>query len=307
VLIGIDIGGTHTRFALADSLTGDYVASATQVVLPTASWRHGSLFSDQANANRLINHIPGYQHGWQQAPLAAGVHGCDSDQQCQTLASWLAAAHQGPVVVVNDSELFGPAIGLPQALNVVLGTGSIVLGRNSAGQMVKVGGHGWLLGDPGSAPGLVRESVKAIAKAFDAGAPAGLLARALMAHFASADPIDLVGAFTADAEITHWGALCPLVFEAAAAGDQLAHGVIEQAAAELAQNINQVKQQGAVGTDVVVGGGVVRAQPHLAQRIGTELAALGSDLSVTILEKEPVRGALALAANLAPTTSTKTN
>ena len=307
MLIGIDIGGTHTRIALAESVDAYDAQSAKLVVIPSTSWRRGSLFSDQANADRLIGHIPTDQDGWQDAPLAAGVHGCDSDEQCQTLANWLATAHAGPVVVVNDSELFGPAMGLPQAINVALGTGSIVLGRATSGHMVKVGGHGWLLGDPGSAPGLVRESVKAIAKAFDAGASPGALAQALMAHFGSADPIELIDDFTADAEITHWGALCPLVFQAATDGDQLALGVIAEAAAELARNIYQVWQQGAVGSDVVLSGGVVRAQPRLAQAIGTELASLRPDLRIITLDKEPVRGALALAASLAPAAYTETN
>ncbi|MCL1897564.1 MAG: hypothetical protein FWG16_01910 [Micrococcales bacterium] len=295
MLIGIDIGGTHTRIAVACP-----PAATQRVDLLTTDWRRGQLFSDQANAQRLVSSIPLTAHQRGGAPLAAGVHGCDSDQQCQLLASWLGACHDGPVLVVNDSELFGPAMGLPQSINVVLGTGSIVLGRDQAGRMVKMGGYGWILGDPGSAPGLVRESVKAIAQAYDAGQSPGVLAQELMAHFGSPDPIELVYDFTADAEITRWGALCPLVFEAAEAGDLVALGVIEAAASQLAKHIHQVRQKGAMGSDVVLGGGVVRSQPRLGRQIGIELAKSPGDLSITTLKHEPVNGALALAASLTP-------
>ncbi|MCL2803247.1 MAG: hypothetical protein FWD29_04770 [Micrococcales bacterium] len=298
MLIGIDVGGTHTRIAVAYPSQDSPAGPSRAVAIATTDWRRGQLFSDQANADRLISHIPDYKDQGQDAPLVAGVHGCDSDEQCGLLATWLAAAHSGPVMVVNDSELFGPAMGLPQAINVVAGTGSIVLGRDAGGHLVKVGGHGWLLGDPGSAPGLVREAVKAVAQAADAGQSPGALGLALMSHFGSADPISLVYDFTAAAEITTWGGLCPLVFEAAESGDQLALGVITQAAEDLARDICQLKTKGAVGQDVVLGGGVVRSQPRLGQQIADRLGALAPSLRVTTLRREPIDGALALAGRL---------
>jgi len=166
--VGIDIGGTTTRIRVAGPPDRD-------ASLPTAEWRSGTLLSDPANAARLVAAIPKGATGG----LAVGAHGCDTRYQCETFAAHLRDHWPGPVLVVNDSELFGPALGLRPALAVVCGTGSIVVGRTAAGDIVKVGGFGWLLGDPGGAPGIVRRAVVALLAADDRGEPPGDLARRL--------------------------------------------------------------------------------------------------------------------------------
>jgi N-acetylglucosamine kinase-like BadF-type ATPase len=298
--VGIDVGGTKTQIVVADG--GAPLADTT---LPTAHWRQGPLFSDQANARRLLDSVPDGAVGRPDVPLAAGVHGCDSVEQCQTLEAWLRAIHPGPVLVVNDSELFGPAAGFARAVNVVAGTGSIVVGRTATGKLVKKGGFGWLLGDPGSAPALVRESVRAILQAHDSGDHPGPLARALMDHYGSPDPVQLGYDFTADAEITHWGALSPKVFEAAAAGDRIAADVIGQQAAELAEDARWLRARGALGDDVVIAGGVAQAQPALTGAFTRRLAQLDPNLRVTVLQTPPVLGALKLARLLTTNSETE--
>jgi N-acetylglucosamine kinase-like BadF-type ATPase len=291
--VGIDVGGTKTQVVVADG--GDPVADFT---VPTRQWRKGPQFSDPLNPRRLLGQLPPGLVGRTDVPIAAGVHGCDSGAQCEALQGMLRSVHPGPVLVVNDSELFGPAVGLTEAINVVSGTGSIVVGRTAAGNLVKVGGFGWLLGDPGSAPGLVRESVKAILAAHDAGAAPGRLAQALMNHYGSPDPVQMGYDFTADVEITHWGALSPLVFDAAEQGDGIATDVIGRHGAQLAADVRTIRQRGAVGSDVVLAGGVVSSQPAMAAAFTERLTTLEPSLTVTVLHTPPVLGALALARGL---------
>ena len=64
--------------------------------------------------------------------------------------------------VVNDAELMVPAAGYFGGIGVVSGTGSIAVARTAEGHMLAAGGWGWILGDEGSAPALVREAAKAI-------------------------------------------------------------------------------------------------------------------------------------------------
>ena len=291
--VGIDVGGTNTRVLVA----GDDTAPG-QVAAPTASWRHGTLLSDPDNATRLLALIPAGLVGRADVCLAVGAHGCDNRLQCDTLAAWLSRRHPGPVLVVNDSELLAPAAGLARAIAVVCGTGSIVVGRNPKGDLVKVGGHGWLLGDPGSAPGLIRQAVTDILLAHDRGAAPGPLAAALMAHYGSADPVQLGYDFTDDATVTHWGALAPLVFEAADAGDPLAARVIDTDAARLAADVVALQGLGVDGPDVVLSGGVATAQPRLADAFMRHVALVAPGLRVHLLDQEPVKGALALARSL---------
>ena len=292
-VVGIDVGGTHTRIAVAQDS-----APVTVINALTDDWRRGTLFADPDNATRLLALIPGDAVGRADVPVALGVHGCDNQSQCSQLTSWIHRTHPGPVLVVNDSELLGPAAGLGQAINVVCGTGSIVVGRDAGGELVKVGGHGWLLGDPGAAPSVVRESVVAILDAYDKGAEPGPLALALMAHYGSPDPVQLGYDFTEDVGITQWGALAPLVFDAADAGDPLAIGVIEADGRQLAADVLALRAKGVTSRDVVAGGGVITSQPRLERAFADALHAIDPSLTVQILRDPPVNGALALARKL---------
>lgn len=293
--IGIDIGGTHTRIVVAE-----HGSPVGEVSVLTSNWRHGTLFSDERNAERLLALVPEPVVGRADVPLVAGVHGCDTKVQCDLLSSWLGRQHPGPILVVNDSELYGPALGIKSAIAVVCGTGSIVVGRDSQGELVKIGGFGWILGDPGAAPSLVRESVIAVMEADDAGAAPGVLARALMSHYGSDDPVGLGYDFTADAGITNWGGLAPLVFEAADAGDPVAIGVIEADGAKLADDVQKLRAKGVVSDDVVMSGGVVTAQPRIEQAFTKAMRALDPNIRVHVLRGAPVQGALTMAAMMAP-------
>jgi len=290
VEIGIDVGGTHTRVVVAGSGPGE-----TTVHVPTATWLRGTLFSDEANAARLLALVPTGAVGRADVPLVAGVNGCDTTRQCELFTSWLRRHHPGPLLVLSDAELLGPALGLNGAIDVVCGTGSIVVGRDRDGRLVKVGGHGWLLGDPGAAPSLVRESVVAILHAHDQGRPPGVLARTLMDHYGAPDPVQLGYDFTQDASPTAWGALAPLVFDAADAGDEVALAVIARDAAQVAADVLALHGLGVPLADVVLGGGVVTAQPRLERAITDALAARAPDARVHLVRTAPVRGALALA------------
>jgi len=292
--VGIDVGGTNTRVLVAED---EHISEATAL---TASWRHGTLFSDEANAARLLALVPGDAVGRADVPIVIGAHGVDTRYQCELLTCWLSHLHPGPILVVNDSELFGPAAGVGQAINVVCGTGSIVVGRDSNGELVKVGGYGWILGDPGAAPSLVREAVVAIMEADDEGEAPGVLARSLMAHYGSPDPVELGYDFTADASITNWGALAPLVFAAADAGDQLAIRVIEADGKRLAEDVQTLRAKGVNNHVVVASGGVITAQPRLEEVFTAALRQQDPAIEIHVLRDAPAQGALAMAKALQP-------
>jgi N-acetylglucosamine kinase-like BadF-type ATPase len=298
MLVGVDVGGTNTRICV--SRTG---AERRPVSLATNSWRHGLLLSDPENAERLLAAIP-HLPRTEPVSLVVGAHGCDDQGQCDLFAMWLRERQAGEVLVLNDAELLGPALGRHPAINVVCGTGSIVVGRSGTGQLLKVGGHGWMLGDPGSAPGLVREAVVAIMRAHDRGEPTGVMANRLMEHYSCPNPVDLGYDFTEDAGETRWGALAPLVFAAADAGDHLAVEVIDDGAQSLAQDIKTIIDLGAVGEDVVLGGGVISHQARLRRALTSHLFDAVPHVHVHLLKGPPVLGALALATALATGPST---
>ena len=299
MIVGIDVGGTktHVRVERSGSVLLD-------IAVPTSAWQHGGLLDDDENATRLLALVAGID-GADESALVVGAHGLDSDRQVEQLRRLLSVRHHGPVRAVNDVELLAPAAGLTHAIAVVVGTGSKVVGHSVLGETVSAGGYGFLLNDPGSAAALARDAVRAVIEATDAGQAREPLGRLLMAHFGVEDEVALCYALTADATLTAWGALAPLVFTAADNGSELAVAVVDAAAQELAKGVGRVRARGAVGTDVVCAGGVIVNQPRLFRALVRHIDALDLALSVHLIDVAPVLGAVALAQHLPAHASTK--
>lgn len=298
MLIGIDIGGTKTHIVVSEDAAED-----AHLIVPTSTWQHNGLFGDRTNAERLMRLIPADMADPSKVAVAVGAHGCDSNEQCDRFRRLLESHHPGPVTVVNDAQLLGPAAGLQDAISVIVGTGSIVVGQNRAGAVISVGGHGWLLGDPGSAPALARESVRGVLASRDAGELLDILGQMLMKEYRICDEKQLMYAFTHKPSITSWGKVAPLVFQAALSGSIIAQAVIDSAAHELAANTVQAKNRGAIGHDVLVAGGVITNQRLLFDAFRRHLEELAPELRVRLLSRPPVHGALAMAKQIIQTSS----
>ncbi|MFF9565082.1 N-acetylglucosamine kinase [Leifsonia sp. NPDC014704] len=293
MIVGIDIGGTKTHVCVED----DAGAALLDRSVQTADWQHGGDLHSEQNVRgllALLDDVPGAAS----APLVVGAHGLDSEGQTLAFSETLAALHAGPALAVNDVELVGPAAGYDEAIAVIAGTGSKVVGRRADGTLVSAGGYGYILNDPGSAPALVRDAVRTLFEAVDEDEPRDALADALYAHFGVEEIVGLSNALTVRPRVTVWGAAAPSVFAAADAGSIRAARVIDAAADELARSVELVHRRGAAGTDVVCAGGVVSHQPRLFDALGERLRARGLTHSIHLLDVPPVRGALALARRL---------
>lgn len=304
LFVGIDIGGTKTHVLVEED---NHVI--LDRVLPTSAWQCGGLLDDDENVTRLLATIADVA-GAASAPLVIGAHGLDSEWQTLEFQLSLTSRHLGPVRAVNDVELLGPAGGFDDAIAVIVGTGSKVVAHTSEGASLSAGGYGFLLSDPGSAAMLARQAVRAVLNARDAGLQPDALAHGLMNHFGVDDEIALSYAFTANARLTSWGALAPIVFAAADDGSTLAAKVVDDAAKELAFGVGQVCERGAVGADVVCAGGVISNQPRFYRALARQIDDLGLGLTAHLLTVAPVTGALALARRMrtpAPSNESRKN
>jgi N-acetylglucosamine kinase-like BadF-type ATPase len=292
VIVGIDLGGTKTRI-VAES-DGETVLD---IVVPTNSWQRGELLDDDTNVDRLLA-LFAHLDGAATASVAVGAHGLDSDWQTREFNARMIARHGGRVLAVNDVELVAPAAGLDRAIAVIVGTGSKIVGHDESGAVVSAGGHGFLLSDPGSAASLARDAVRAVLDAHDDGDEPDVLGRDLMAYFEVGDVVDLSYAFTADARLSSWAALGPLVFDSAEAGSEIAASVIDESARMLARDVGRVHARGAIGTNVICAGGVITNQPSLYRALTRHIDNLDLGLTVDLLTVAPVLGAVALARKL---------
>lgn len=297
-VVAVDIGGTKTRAVLAP-LREDAASAVRERVVPSSSWR-GPLGDARADA-RGLSALLTAELGPDLAPfpLVVGAHGYDAAGQCEALERELRHSFSGPVRVLNDSELMAPAMGRTDAIGLVVGTGSIATGRDDAGELVAAGGWGWLLGDEGSAPGLVRDATRAVLAHLDGGGASEPLVARLMGAFDARDGVELSLAATAAASAETWGAHAPAVFAAAKDGSALAEAVIRDAGERLAALVERLLRRGVRADAVVAGGSVIERQPLLQDAVRSALARRHPDIALQILERPPVTGAVALARALA--------
>lgn len=288
-IAGIDIGGSKTHVAVA--CRGNMAAER---VLDSAEWRVRDFDADALSLARLLHQM----HEERPAALAVGSHGCDTQRECEAFQRALERAIGTAVHVVNDAELMVPAAGFMQGIGLVSGTGSIAVSRLKDDTMLAAGGWGWILGDEGSAPSLVRDAARAVRACIDRGDAPDQLAGALLQTLGGSDPTQLGGLLQRAGSAAAVGRHAHAVFAAAQAGSHLAARVIETAGQSLADLVGQLVRRGAPAERVVAGGGVISSQPLLMMAFTEAMRNVLPSTEVTLLRSPPVAGALVLAERL---------
>ncbi|MEV4537775.1 BadF/BadG/BcrA/BcrD ATPase family protein [Asanoa sp. NPDC049518] len=288
LLVGLDIGGTKTHVRV-ETVDGSRLVD---VVEPSGDWAASPVAAAAGwIAGVVSRHLPA---GSAVAAIGAGAQGCDTEEHCASLGRELAAVTGVPATVTNDAALLVPAAGLVSGIGVIAGTGSIAVAVRPDGSLGFAGGWGWVLGDEGSAPALVREAVRAALTRHDAGGPRDVLLPMLLEGFGVSGAAGLARTVNDNTDPTHWGSRAPTVFAAAASGSSDARRVIAEGGASLAGLVDVLLASGAVG-DVVAAGGVMTSQPSLFAAFRDALARSRPDLTVHLLDASPVAGAVALA------------
>lgn len=295
-VVGVDVGGTKTQLARVDrSGTLESVTRPSMHISPR-TWGELPVW--------LIALLDEACPGWRDAPaVVIGAHGCDSEEQIEQLRWPLVQATSGTVSVLNDAQLVVPAAGAESGIGVIVGTGSIAASTLESGQVVTAGGWGWILGDEGSAPALVREGIKATLARSERGDPIDPLGARLFAAFDVDNAPDLLIQSTGTMGKVEWGRFAPEIFTALEEGSEDARLVIHHAAAHLRQLVERLVARGADPSTVVVAGGVATNQPVLVSAFADELRRLDSGVQVITLSEDPVHGAVALALAAAGWTS----
>jgi N-acetylglucosamine kinase-like BadF-type ATPase len=282
MIAGIDIGGSKTQIAVA--CRGKMVAER---VLDSAEWRVRDIETDAHSLATLLRQM----HDELPVAVAVGSHGCDNQSECEAFQRVLEHAIGIPVHVVNDAELMVPAAGFMQGIGLVAGTGSIAVSRLKDDTMLVAGGWGWILGDEGSAPSLVREASRAVRASIDSEGPPDKLTDALLETLGGSDPTQLGGLLQRAGSAAAVGRHAHAVFAAAQAGSQLAARVIETAGGSLADLVRRLVLRGAPAERVVAGGGVISSQPLLMAALTEAMQNVLPGTEVILLRTPPVAGA----------------
>lgn len=166
--LGLDAGGTHTRWALADAAgrvvaSGEVPAMSGQQLASSAG--HQALTAAlQQLARDLANHPKPHA-------LVAGITGFDAQAlpQWQTLAAAALALPAARVHAQSDIELACAAAFAPGAGMVLMaGTGAIAAHLDTQGVLHRAGGRGAVIDDAGGGHWIARQALQHIWRAEDA-------------------------------------------------------------------------------------------------------------------------------------------
>ncbi|WP_159617546.1 N-acetylglucosamine kinase [Arthrobacter zhaoguopingii] len=280
-LVGLDIGGSKTHGIL---WRGSVVAAEAKA--GSANVQNVSAAEASDNLAQLFAQLGGRRIG----SVIAGSGGIDTEDDAARLRGLIAPFALGAVIdVVHDTRLILAAGGAATGIAVIAGTGSAAWGITADGREARSGGWGYLLGDEGSGYWLTREAIRRTLRRFNLAQEASALGRRILEANSVTSPTELIGLFHSDLGRRHWASQSPVVFAAAAAGDDEARSLIETAGADLAGLVADIVSVIGVPGPVVIGGGLAVHQPVLQQAIRRPLAAAGVT-DVVFLTQDPVLG-----------------
>ncbi|WP_327091969.1 ATPase [Nonomuraea sp. NBC_01738] len=294
LVLAIDGGNSKTDVALADTdgrvlrsvRTGPFlpqsagVAAAVDVVWQAVR---------QAGMPHEVGHV------------AACVAGADLPAEEEALAVEFAArGFLGDIVVRNDTfALLRAGASGPWGVAVVCGAGINAVGVAPDGRVARFPALGRVSGDWGGSQDLGEEVLWHAVRAEDGRGPATALTGLVRAHF----EVDAVADFTLGVHAGRFAPerlheLAPGLLAAAASGDAVAVALAERQAREIAVLAEVcLRRLGLLETptEVVLGGGVLRARdPLLTRLLDAEFAARAPRAKQVVADVPPIVGAALL-------------
>lgn len=302
--LGVDGGGTKTRFALIDSegrLLGQAQQSTTyhpqvgmegvrdiltlgiaqalqEAGLPTSAIRHAFFglpaYGEDSRAMSLLQAIPA-------AILGHDHYACDNDMVCGWAGS-LACA---------------------DGINIVAGTGSIGYGQRR-GNAARSGGWGEAFSDEGSAYWIATQGLNAYSRMSDGRLPKGALHALVNEELALDRDLDLCARVYGEHAYNRsdFARLSLIVAKAARQGDAIAKGIYQRAGSELAQIADALRRSLGFADGETVplsySGGAFSAGELLLTPFSASLRHASPDFELRAPLHEPHYGAAIYAAKL---------
>ncbi|MEM9997131.1 MAG: BadF/BadG/BcrA/BcrD ATPase family protein [Bacteroidota bacterium] len=295
-LVGIDGGGTRTTVVLAapDGTELHRLVGPAGLVDPRDPKASADLVATLVREAAQEADVLSPAH-----VLCAGLAGVEHEADRTVVRHTLDAAGLAEqVVVVSDGHIaVEGALGDGPGVLLMAGTGSIGYARDAAGEVVRCGGWGLILGDEGSAYHVGRAALTAALRGFDGRDEPTALLDALLDHTGSDTPRGLPS-WARRVPKAEVAALTRIVDEAARAGDTVADRLFDEAAVALAELLPPLAQHvepHAGPIPLVFFGGMFRIDGFEARVRATVDAVLPARFVVRPARWDAVTGALRVA------------
>jgi len=295
---GIDGGGTHSRLALVDregrvlarseaGSTNIYSVSKDEVFANLSTLLDSALKSAGLNTPDVVAGCFG----------SAGLGRAEEQKLFRAFFDNLLGKDI-PVKLCGDGEiLLCGGLGNLEGYCLIAGTGSIALGRSRDGALVRSGGHGYLLGDEGSAAWTGRTAISRTLRSLEGrDISTGMLPPILEATGLT-ESSELIKYVHHDADKAKIASLAPVVTQTARKGDPLALDILRIGAEELALLVKSVINQSPwiKRKELVLAGGVMEHDEIVTGRLKVCLANDYPDLLISSPKSTALEGACMLA------------
>jgi N-acetylglucosamine kinase-like BadF-type ATPase len=185
-----------------------------------------------------------------------------------------------------------------RGVGLIIGTGSVAMGMNTAGEQAVIGGWGHWFGDQGSGFDLGRRALSAVADAADGIGAQTTLTNEITQRLQVEDPRKIARKLSLAIDIRQEiAALAPLVVNAARNGDEVAENIVDAGAAATAALVMATVSRLQLGNDapLALAGGIACSGDFFRNRLLSQLATLGFIPNPLSVVSKPVEGSLMLA------------
>jgi len=298
---GIDGGGTYSRLALVDR-DGKVLARSEAGSTNIYSVTKDEVF---ANLSTLLDSAL-RSAGLNTQDVTAGCFGSaglgrEGEQELFRAFFENLFGNDIPVKLCTDGEiLLCGGLESLEGYCLIAGTGSIALGRSQAGAMVRSGGHGYMLGDEGSASWIGRTAIARTLRSLEGRDISTDMLPSILEASGLSESNDLIKYVHHDANKVKIASLAPVVTEAARKGDPLALDILRIGAEELLLLVKSVINQSPwiKRMELVLAGGVMKHDEIVRNKLKESLTKYFPSLLVSFPKATALEGACMLALKL---------
>jgi N-acetylmuramic acid 6-phosphate etherase len=288
-ILGVEGGGTKTAWVLAERDNSE-LRVIDQGKLPPSNFRLATSERLHAIFRELPRQID-----------RAGVFlaGCGTDEDRQSLSRLCAEIWPAAKIVTGSDRDSGLAVALGHGDGIVVnaGSGSSVTGRRGD-RSEKAGGWGHILGDAGGGYFLSIQALRLVLREYDLHRGEAQFAAKILQAL-SLNNFDELVRWAQTADKMEIAMLTPIVFEAAANGDQRVVEIIEEGARVLTEYTEAVALRlHLLAPKVMLLGGLFQRDSIYTHAFRRRLKKNLPDARVATVEQPPELGAAWLAAEL---------
>ena len=271
--IGIDGGGTNTKWVFTNEKLNLISSFETGASNPLAIGFTGSskIISDIICRTCFKSSIK------ENFCVVAGIAGCGNKSNAGKLKKMVinrlkrSKLYPDYFEIISDAEiaLEGALNGKPGAV-LILGTGSIVIGKNEFNEIFKIGGYGKLIGDEGSGYSIGRKGLQAAAKCFDNRSSNTILTEYLFKKFGIVNRETMIKkVYSNKIDIA---SIAQLVFKSAENGDHICKKILDSEIKEVLLHIKVLQRFIKLGKiQLAFTGGITSNYNYFGTRLKKEI------------------------------------